>query len=91
MKMMYCECGKISENRDTGLCGSCSRAERKAETDALKVKKVYRIPKQSAKMKEDLKTYSKLRTWYLKDHPNCELMLIGCTKVAVEIHHIDSP
>lgn len=33
---MNCACGKIVENPDTGLCGSCARAERKALEAASK-------------------------------------------------------
>lgn len=83
------ECKNIPERN--GICSSHNFAQRKAERNALKPKKVQKpIAKQSAKMKEEMKTYSKLRDWYLKDHPKCELMLLGCTKVAIEIHHTGS-
>jgi len=85
---MYCECGRISENKDTGLCGSCSRAVRKAETDALKVKKKYAIPNTSPKMKEDLKTYTILRKVFLESKPNCEAKINNiCLGPADQIHH----
>jgi len=45
---MYCSCGNPVENRDTGKCGTCSHAERKAAK--VKEKKVYVIPKVSAKL-----------------------------------------
>lgn len=36
---MYCLCGNISENRDTGECASCGAARRKAERMQVKEKK----------------------------------------------------
>lgn len=46
------------------------------------------IAKVSAKMKESLKVYSKLRKEYLKENPNCEAGLDGCTGKSGEIHHM---
>jgi hypothetical protein len=87
---MICSCGKPSENRTTGLCASCSRAERKAETEALKPKKIYTIKKVSDKRKVEDKQYAKLRREYLQEHPECQIKLFGCTYVATEIHHLES-
>lgn len=85
---MTCSCGKRSENRTTGLCASCSRAERKAEIEALKPKKKYVIPKTSPKMKEDLKTYTILRKVFLESKPNCEANIKDiCLDKADQIHH----
>ena len=82
----YCTC--IAERN--GKCASHNRQERRAETDALKQKKVYRIPKQSDKRKVEDKQYAKLRREYLKEHPECQIKLFGCTYVATEIHHLES-
>jgi len=45
------------------------------------------IPKQSKKMKQQLKEYRILRKLYLQNHPKCEAKLKGCTHKSTEIHH----
>lgn len=83
----YCKCGNLSENLDTGDCASCAHAKRKEERAKQKGKKVYKIRKVSKKQSKELKSYSKVREEYLKDHPFCELKLVGCTMQATDIHH----
>jgi hypothetical protein len=82
------ECQNIPERN--GICSSHNRAARKAESDALKPKKVYRIPKRSDKKIEDDKVYSKLRKEYLIENPICQIRLQCCTFTATEIHHTES-
>ena len=48
------------------------------------------IPKYSKKRLADLKIYSVLRKDYLLDHKDCEVKLDGCSKKAIEIHHLFS-
>jgi hypothetical protein len=84
---MNCSCGNISENKDTGKCASCAHAERRAEKQALKVKVVTPVKKISAKRKEENKEYTPLKKQFLIDNPECQIKLIGCTKVAVDVHH----
>lgn len=86
---MICQtpsCDNYTEG-NTDYCGSCNHAKRKAERNALKDKKVYRLPKATAKRKEENKAYTPLRKKYLEDHPKCEIKLIGCTGKATQIHH----
>ena len=85
LNAMYCSCGNPVENRDTGKCGSCSHAERKAAR--VKEKNPTPIKRVSDKRKKENAEYSKLRKQYLYDHPKCEIKLIGCTGKATEIHH----
>lgn len=80
---MYCSCGKIVENRDTGLCGSCARELRKAESATVKEKKP--INKVSAKRAVENKEYARLRKDYLEAYPVCEV--VECQRKATEIHH----
>jgi hypothetical protein len=84
---LHPDCQNLPERN--GYCPRHNRENRKAETDALKVKKKYVIPKTSPKMKQELKTYSVLRKEYLKKHPECQLKLIGCVSEATDIHHLD--
>lgn len=85
------DCPNPIENRDKGLCSSCGHALRKAERNALKTKKVYTIPKVTAKRKEENKAYTPLRKKYLEDHPECQVKLLGiCTGKALEIHHVST-
>ncbi len=81
------DCQRPCEGSTNG-CATCNFNLRKAERVANQpVKKVYRIPKVSKKRKEKLKEYKPLRDSYLKEHPVCEIKLMGCKAVSVEIHH----
>lgn len=71
-----------------GLCASCRSQIRKEARMAAKPRKVYRIPKMSAKAIVETKTYKQLRKEYLAKHQYCRAALDGCTKQAVEIHHL---
>lgn len=83
---MYCECGNISENRETGLCASCGAAARKAERQALKVKEVKPIRKVSGKRAKETREYQKLAQLYLNTHKVCEVM--ECNNRSNQIHHV---
>lgn len=85
---LHPDCQNLPERN--GYCSSCNRRKRKEETDALKPKKVYKIPKRSDKKIDDDKLYVKLRKKYLEEHPECEIKLFGCTYIATEIHHTES-
>ena len=84
---LHPDCQNLPERN--GFCSSCNRRKRKEETDALKPKKVYKIPKRSDKKIDDDKLYTKLRKQYLEEHPECEIKLFGCTYIATEIHHTE--
>lgn len=85
---------------NTEYCATHNRLIRKQEADAIKAeqkrkailskpKKVYKAPnKVSEKRKEANKEYAILRDEYLDSHPTCEVMLLGCEKTAIEIHHV---
>ena len=99
---MYCSCGKIVENKDTGLCSSCSRIVRKQLTDSRKQtdkrkmllskpKKIYAKPNKVSEKRKVLNAeYAILREQYLKDHPECEIKLQVCTRTSTQIHHTAS-
>ncbi len=80
---MYCECGNISENKDTGECASCGAARRKAERRVIKPKTP--IKKVSEKRKVQLHEFVPIRDKYLFDHPDCEYHGKGCASQVV--HH----
>lgn len=46
------------------------------------------IKKVSDKMKEALKELAKIKKRKLKEQPNCQLGMPGCTKVAQTLHHV---
>lgn len=51
-------------------------------------KKAYNKPKPiSDKRKVQLKEYSELRIEFLKAHPLCQAKLVGCNKIANQVHH----
>lgn len=67
---MYCKvegCDNPVENRDTGLCATHNREARKI----AKPKKIYQIPKQSAKRKVLDAEYDRKRKAFLKKHQVC--------------------
>ena len=81
-------CGSpIVENKDIGLCASCSAEHRKAERMASKVKLVTPIKKVSSKMAGDLKLYHKKRKKFLEFRLLCEARLPGCTQTVSDVHH----
>lgn len=74
---------KPVENRDTGLCASCGRAQRKADQTQVKEKKP--INKVSANRAVENKEYARLRRDYLEAYPCCEVS--GCDRKSQAIHH----
>jgi|SRR6185503_267035 len=61
---LHPDCQNLPERN--GYCSSCNRRKRKEETDALKPKKVYTIPKVGEKRKKELPEYSKLKKKFLQ-------------------------
>lgn len=82
------DCNNPIENRDTGLCASCSKANRKLEADtrkqALKKASQKQIAKVSDKMAAALREYSKASKQFLKQNPKC---IVFPNLPAVEVHH----
>lgn len=89
---MYCTCGRISENtRYGGLCATCNHAARKAERQAAKPKKVYKLPKSikpiakvSGKMAKALGSYARDKAGWIKNK-NCAVYL---HLPASDVHHM---
>lgn len=83
------------ENKELSLCASCSARQRKFERDSkrLEVKNqknaTYKIPKISEKLKVALVDYKKAKDEHLKEHPDCQIKLIGCQndRRTNTIHH----
>lgn len=63
------------------------RMKLKLADKVVEVKPQKGIPKQSEKMKEEMKKYSPERVKFLKANPVCKGDLPGCKKVATTIHH----
>lgn len=84
--MSCLRCGNKVVEYD-GLCASCRSDDRKAERVAAKPVKVYHMPKVSPKRKEENKTYAVLSAEHLKEHPDCQIKLIGCTNKGNVVHH----
>lgn len=79
---MYCLCGKISENRDTGECASCGSARRKAER--MTVKQRTPINKVSEKRGKELNQYATLKAKFIL---NKWCVYHGKPCLPVDIHH----
>jgi MinD superfamily P-loop ATPase len=45
------------------------------------------INKKSDNQKDLNKKFAKAKREYLKEHPICEAMIEGCTKVSIDVHH----
>lgn len=60
-------------------------AKRKEMNAFLKTKRP--IPKVSQKQVERLAQYRKVRDQFMKEHPNCQARLDGCTIKATDTHH----
>lgn len=94
-------CGNLCEGT-TDFCAHHNRQRRKDEENYIKAqqkrkallskpKKIYAKPNKVSPKREELnKEYKVLREQFLKEHPNCELKLQPCTKVATEVHHTAS-
>lgn len=95
------ECENIVEG-NTSFCASCNSFHRKIAkqrvTDRMKFEaKIKRVqqPRQKPKKVSDKRQtenqiYWVLRDEFLKEHPNCELKLLGCKNTATQIHHTAS-
>lgn len=89
MKPIYCECGRVVENKDTGLCSSCGFAQRKKQRDAsapvkpVKQLKRTTVKKVSDKRKGENIIYAMKAQAYLNRFPLCEC----CGDKADCIHH----
>lgn len=84
--MIYCECGNVVENRETGRCASCAHAVRKAAK--VKQKIVQPVKKVSEKEAKRLIEYSKLQKEYLAAHLICQAKIKDvCTGIANQVHH----
>lgn len=95
-------CGKPCEG-NTSTCASHGRisrklveqAERKAEKRKQTIQKANlkasvprKAPNKVSEKRKGLNLeYAILRLQYLLDHPDCEVKLIGCEGMSVEIHH----
>jgi hypothetical protein len=73
------------------LCSICGNLEylwsSKNGNVCIKCKYVKPISKVSDKHKETLKEYKPLREEFLKQNPNCQLKLQGCSFVATTVEH----
>lgn len=79
-----CDTRRI-ENKDTGLCATCSHDDRKAERTQVKVVK---SPKKvSDKRNLQNQEYARLRDEYLKVYPACEVR--ECHNKSNQIHHVN--
>lgn len=79
---MYCLCGKISENRETGECASCGAARRKAER--MTVRQRTPINKVSEKRGKELNQYATLKAKFIL---NKWCAYHGKPCLPVDIHH----
>ena len=87
---MFCQltpgCCNYVEGNTEG-CGSCNAAARKAAK--LKVKVVTQVKKVSPQIAKKLNEYDIKRAKHLKDHPECQVKLIDCEEIGIEIHHAE--
>lgn len=83
--MRICECGNISENKETGECASCGSARRKAERLSRKATIVNPVKKITAKRAAENIEYLKLKREYLIVYPVCEVE--ECHLKSVDVHH----
>ncbi len=92
---MFCKvegCDNYCEGR-TDQCGTHNALDRSMERKAAKfkidfeIKIKYKMPKVTDKMAADLRIYYKRKDEHLKEHPNCQIRLIGCTGKATQLHH----
>ncbi len=88
--MIYCICGKVSENQETGECASCAAARRKAMRMGLsqekiaEAKKFQQIRKVSVKQQKRISDYSKIKADWIKGK-----ICVVCKKVtADQVHHM---
>jgi hypothetical protein len=86
-----CEDWKLYENKERRICSTCLRKERKAETNALKERKIYTLPQYSAKGKQRHDAIIKMKKEIgetAKDS-NCYFCHgCGCTNQKLDNSHI---
>lgn len=82
---MYCECGNISENKDTGECASCGHARRKSEKQAKRCKVVVPVKKITEKRAKQNREYLEMREQFLEQYPVCQVK--DCQKKSAHVHH----
>lgn len=89
-------CGNSKvENQTLELCASCSSRNRKFERGSKKLdsknqkKAAYKIPKISEGLKAAMIDYVKAKREHLKEHPDCQIKLIGCqnNRPTNTVHH----
>jgi hypothetical protein len=74
-KKICSECQKESYIFSKGRCKPCAA-------------KSYGKPKPvSKKRKSELQDYSKLRTEFMRHNPFCQAWLVGCERIATDVHH----
>lgn len=79
------DCERWTEG-NTDYCASCNSARRRAERQASKPKKEYRIKKVSDKHAKRLTEYYKLAKEYKEMNPQCEVAF--CRNITDDVHHI---
>lgn len=79
---MYCHCGKVTENHDTGECASCGAERRKAERMVIKDKKP--IDKVSEARGFNLRQYASMKKKFMF---NKWCAYHGRPCLPVDIHH----
>ena len=81
-----CQKEKVLWKSTPKLCKECFY--RMPENKKPIEKKVYTIPKESAKRSKENRLYHAKRILYLTTHKECEAVLPGCVGVATDIHHL---
>ena len=81
-----CQKEKVLWKSTPKLCKECFY--RMPENKKPIEKKVYTIPKESAKRSKENRLYHAKRILYLTTHKECEAVLPGCLHMASDIHHL---
>lgn len=97
---IYCECGNVIENHDTGLCSSCGIAARKDAKDKIKLtkqqerKKAQRLAgmkeKRTPIKKVSDKRQDQVTLYFLMRHKLIQGKLCqvkNCRSKATDVHH----
>ena len=83
---MGCSCGnKVIENKDLGLCATCNKARRKAESDALKPKKAFK-PIKPISDKKKIAQAAKIATYKQMDETTPHYCS-GCGRGGIPLSH----
>ena len=86
-KCSECEPGAPEQPLIAGKCNRHYWQFRSKKWKKSEPKERKPIPKFSAKQLENLKKYRKVRDEFMKEHPNCQARLQGCTIKATDLHH----